>query len=245
MPAKAATGARDVAAPAVDKQVFVSVQGRPIHMAALGDGLDEIVLVVATIHGDEPAGAPLVERLGEHLLRHTELLAGRTVKLVPIANPDGLAAKTRENANGVDLNRNFPHRWEPGKTHGAGPLSEPEAGALYSLLHAGTEQVTRLITIHQPYGLVDWDGSAEALAAHVASKGDLPLQRLGARSGSLGSWGEELDRAVVTIELKGPDSRLSADELWSKYGEMLIAAIVFDPAAKPPGVDPSAKPAAP
>jgi hypothetical protein len=38
---------------------------------------------------------------------------------------------------------------------------------------------------------------------------------------------------------------LSADELWSKYGEMLIAAIVFDPAAKPPGVDPAAKPAAP
>ena len=60
------------------------------------------LLVVGTVHGDEPAGLALTRpllRVGPPL--HAELW------IVPNLNPDGLAVGTRGNARGVDLNRDF------------------------------------------------------------------------------------------------------------------------------------------
>ncbi len=70
------------------------------------------VLVVGCIHGDECAGTAVVRRLEQLPPPDFDLW------VVPTLNPDGRAAGTRENARGVDLNRNF-----------AGPrrLSEPES----------------------------------------------------------------------------------------------------------------------
>jgi len=108
-----------------------SAEGRPIEAHVIGDGAQS-VLILATIHGDEWAGTPLLEELAEVLeaLASAGDLDARVV-LVPIANPDGYAEGTRESSTGVDLNRNFPSsNYDARRGHGAGPLSEPESGAV-------------------------------------------------------------------------------------------------------------------
>src|SRR4029453_11598058 len=110
-----------------------SVQGRRIIAYELGDPTAaRSVLVVGCIHGNECAGIAVVDRL-----RRLGPLEGVDLWLVPDANPDGRAAGTRGNARGVDLNRNFPHRWRPLRgvyDSGAEPGSERETGTAMELM---------------------------------------------------------------------------------------------------------------
>src|SRR2546421_5888471 len=84
-----------------------SWQGRPIRAIEVGTPSGTRVLVVGCVHGDETAGIAVARAL--------ERLSPRDLDLwiVPDLNPDGVAAGTRQNAHGVDLNRNFPWRWRP------------------------------------------------------------------------------------------------------------------------------------
>lgn len=151
-----------------------------------GTGNDSI-LIIATIHGNEAAGTPLVYRLAEYLGTHSELLRGRRVVLVPNLNPDGHEYNSRYNANRVDLNRNFPaDNRRNTKRFGMSALSEPESRAIYDAIDRF--QPGRIVTIHQPAACVDYDGPAADLAAVMAEAGDLKIKKLGARPGSLGSY---------------------------------------------------------
>jgi len=210
-----------------------SVQGRPIACQVFGHGPDT-VLIMAGIHGSEPAGGPLVRELAGYLVRHPELLEGRRIILLPEANPDGLAAGRRFNVRGVDLNRNFPaSNFAAVSRHGPRPLSEPESRLLDDLLEQ--YRPARIVTIHQPLNCIDWDGPAQRLAAAMAADCDLPLRKLGAQPGSLGSYaGDMLGIPIVTVELPGPASRLSPAELWVRYGRMLLAAVLFNGRETPP-----------
>ncbi|OHB65320.1 MAG: hypothetical protein A2Y77_02890 [Planctomycetes bacterium RBG_13_62_9] len=203
-----------------------SVQGRAIIIQTAGQGSDT-TLVMATIHGNEPAGTPLVNRLGEHLRANPQLLAGRRVILMPVANPDGLAAGTRENARGIDLNRNFlASNRINNATNGHAPLSEPEARALQTVI--SDYRPSRIISIHQPLTCVDYDGPAGALATRVAQYCDLPIKKLGAKPGSFGAYaGEELKIPIITLELPESASKLDAAALWAQYGKSLLAAIMY------------------
>ena len=89
-------------------RIGYSVDHRAILAHVLGpDSAPRKILVVGCIHGDECAGLAIISAL-----RHTHVLGGVQLWLVGEMNPDGAAAGTRQNAHGVDLNRNFPYRWE-------------------------------------------------------------------------------------------------------------------------------------
>lgn len=163
-----------------------SVQGRPIVSVRVGSKDPTVrVLVVGDIHGNERAGmriARLLIALGAP--REAELL------VVPTINPDGVAARTRGNARGVDLNRNFPFDWRPlsgGEYSGPRPLSEPESRAAHRFILRTRPDVT--IWFHQPFGLIDRPASNPFVARRFSQLIGLPLVDLPGRyPGSASRW---------------------------------------------------------
>ena len=125
-----------------------SVRRRPILYQELGFGAD-VTFILATIHGNEEAGTPLVKQLANHLKAHQRILEGRKVIILPMANPDGYAARTRHNVRGIDLNRNFPagNRID-NVAHGAQGLSEPESAVIAGIIRR--YQPDRIVALHQP-----------------------------------------------------------------------------------------------
>ena len=129
-----------------------SVEDRAIRAERIGDPESERkVLVVGSVHGDEPAGHAVIARLHE---RYAERLGSVDLWLVRAVNPDGLAAGTRGNAHGVDLNRNFGFDFDPNLDGGyeSGPhaFSEPESRAVREL--ARRVRFDLSIWYHQPWG---------------------------------------------------------------------------------------------
>lgn len=202
-----------------------SVEGRPLEYWTFGQG-SRVLFFMASIHGTEGAGTPLLEKLIEWLRANPGALEGKQVIVMPVANPDGLQSGRRYNARGVDLNRNFPSQNRRDTSRfGTEAAPEPETVALVALLERYRPAVT--VSIHQPLECIDYDGPTEAaaLAERMAAACGLPVRKLGARQGSLGAWlGEDQQRAVLTMELPAavpPDH----GRLWQLNGGALTAII--------------------
>ncbi len=204
-----------------------SVENRPIMVRVYGSG-DDVVLLMAGIHGNEAAGVPILERLGKELMVNPKLLVGRTVVLMPEVNPDGVKANIRRNVNGIDLNRNFPaDNFDASKGHGEEPLSQPESRAILAQIEK--YKPNRIITYHQPLKCIDYDGEgAQALAEAMGEHTDLPVKRLGGRPGSLGSYfGIDHNIPCITFELPKNATGQSSEDLWNQYGLATLASIVY------------------
>lgn len=93
-----------------------SVQNRPIYGVQLGTGKIKVYMW-SQMHGNESTTTKaLVDFVrflqGESVLAK-ELLAQFSFLMLPLVNPDGALVYTRENANGVDLNRDAQDRTQP------------------------------------------------------------------------------------------------------------------------------------
>ncbi|HKG62552.1 MAG TPA: DUF2817 domain-containing protein, partial [Solirubrobacteraceae bacterium] len=166
-----------------------SVEGRRIVAVRRGRADAPIRLLVSgSTHGTEPAGHAIVARL-----RKMNPPDGVQVWTVRTFNPDGAERGTRQNARGVDLNRNFPYRWRSSgrawDTYYPGPraASEPETRAQMRLIRRLRPQLT--IHYHQALRLVDLtSGSDPALVRQYARRTGLPARRLPYYRGTATSW---------------------------------------------------------
>src|SRR6476619_6773300 len=98
-----------------------SVTGLPLRVFLPGP--EPVVgLLTAAIHGEEADTALIARRLLERIPAAESRWA-----LVLCVNPDGLLNGTRQNAAGVDLNRNFPSTtWRPDPSYTFPPGIDPE-----------------------------------------------------------------------------------------------------------------------
>jgi protein MpaA len=160
-------------------------------------------ILFGAIHGDEPVSQLMLERLADELI---ERPPGRETWIIPVVNVDGLLAGTRNNANDIDLNRNFASSsWgserRPGYNPGAAAEDQPESAALAKLIQ--TIGAERLVAVHATYRMVNWDGRGEQLAKEMSARCGYPVESdMGYPCpGSFGTkYGVERNLEVITVE---------------------------------------------
>ena len=183
------------------------MEGRDISVEVLGEPAARRILVVGVIHGNEEAGLEILDelrRLGPPV--DTELW------LLPALNPDGLAADQRGNAAGVDLNRNFPHDWQPlgqpgdSQYAGTGPASEPETRAFLDF--AGRLQPDITLWYHQDlFRISPADGFEGRVRARYAELTGLPIAGItgGVYTGIAATWQRRTLGGVSFVVELGPE----------------------------------------
>lgn len=157
-----------------------SVRGRAIYAYRIGNPLSTRKrVVIGQMHGNERAGYDAARYLVA-TSRPTTI----DLWVVPTVNPDGLAAGTRKNARGVDLNRNFPTAWaavyppSSGYYQGPYPRSEPETRAIYDFLW--TVRPHEVTSLHQPlYGVDSYALKDRAFHSRLVSATGLPSRWFG------------------------------------------------------------------
>lgn len=211
-----------------------SLLGAPLLYFPAATGTTEAGLVLAGTHGDETAAVVALScalrSIAPNQRRHHVVLA---------VNPDGCQLGLRANANGVDLNRNFPAaNWRSGDTvyrwnsvaetrdvrlsTGGRPGSEPETQALCRLIHSLKPQW--VVSFHEPLACIE-DAGSSRLGIWLARQFALPLvSSVGYETpGSFGSWCADLSLPCITAELPP----ISADAASEQYLEAMVELLAY------------------
>ena len=251
-----------------------SVQGRPLIYKTFGRLVNKkdrasnfnSTLIMCGVHGDEITPLKFCYDVLKYLAKMERgevidpkskkvvTLKDRLVVVAPLVSPDSCFKKrpSRTNANGVDINRNFPtfdfnkralkmwrvrYRKDKRRYPGAYAMSEPETAFQVNLVKSF--QPDRIISVHAPLGMLDYDGpfdqhtggevgvSANRLLIRMSEKAsDYRIKNYPFFPGSLGNWaGNERNIPTYTLELPSTDSR-NHKRYWKLFKASIYSAVV-------------------
>ena len=229
-----------------------SVQGRDVKYLEITNNVDSVesqakpvFFNMGLIHGNEWAASEQSVEFIYDVINTSKTNAKvkalfDKVKFIamPVVSPDGLALYRRQNANGVDMNRNYPFGWGSniGVTfaqRGSGPGSEPEVQNTMDIVREN--QVVALVTTHSASHAFFYPGLeiAAGLPADLGSIRDLSLAMASATnngytnvrdsahdyetSGETIDWSYYATRGfAVTLEVVGGSSSCSGSNATNK-----------------------------
>jgi protein MpaA len=219
------------------EQIGTSVRGVPIE--AWWPTGEPSRVMWAAIHGEES----VTMQLAWQLLRTVHADDSCAV-VVPVLNPDGVLLATRQNANGVDLNRNFPtESWVPDSSPtfwptatirtpphrtqfsspGSSPGSEPETQAIMDLVTR--VQPAFVIDLHTPLEcVIAISERSIPMAEHLAEPGGLTIVRglENPTPGDSAAWCETHGAIAVTYEFELD----TLPRLWKRHRDALVRCVV-------------------
>jgi len=232
-----------------------SVQGRPLVYAEFGNPQarsSNTSLVLAMVHPDEITPLYLALQLAQWMGDHPKDLTDAHVIIAPLVNPDGFyrPVRTRTNAHGVDLNRNFGtddwshealQRWRrmfganPRRFPGRQPNSEPETRFQLKLLEE--MQPRKVLSVHSPLNFLDYDGPmtitlkrfpTEYVHRCLELRSRLQANHEGFFPGSLGNYAGQ-ERGIPTFTLELPTANAgSARAYWERFSQGIRTMIQFE-----------------
>jgi hypothetical protein len=171
-----------------------SVQGREVKYLEISNNVDSVetqakpvFFNMSLIHGNEWAASEQAIEFVYDVINQSKTnpkvkALFDKVKFIamPVVSPDGLALYRRQNANGVDMNRNYPFGWGSNigvsfAQRGSGPGSEPEVQNTMDIVREN--QVVALVTTHSASHAFFYPGLeiAAGLPADLGSIRDLSL----------------------------------------------------------------------
>jgi protein MpaA len=221
-----AEGARLPAAVLESRVIGTSVQGRPIVADRMGTPGGRVVLLIGIIHGNETKGALILDRL-----RSMPTPEGIDLWLIESMNPDGVAAGTRTNANGVDLNRNFSVGWNyiPKSTtnhqySGEHPADQPETQAVEAFIRLIKPSVG--IWYHQDANTISLGGARPEIPTLYGQIVTLQPRDVPCSAGCTGTAGTFANRTIAgatnfLVEL--PGSSQVNDEMITRHASAVLA----------------------
>lgn len=189
------------------------------------------IYLLGGVHGDEPEGVYVVEKIFEYLQKHEEIQTPFVI--IPLLNSYGFKNKIRVNENGIDLNRNLPSKsWSPKirekKYHpGPEPLSEKENKFLVNTFDKYTPGF--IISFHSWKPMLNYNGNCKEIAEFISTYNSyVTCDDIEGHPtpGSLGDFApQNYNSPVLTYELPNKSEVKDMESIWMENQSGLFALL--------------------